>query len=266
MARKGRKENPLVAIAVPVEEKKIYRVNGYVRLSVENSGKGTSDSIESQKAMILDFIAKQPDMELNALYCDNGETGVNFDRPKFEELMDDIKSGIADCIVVKDLSRFGRNYIETGNYLERVFPFLGVRFVAITDCFDTLNAERNEDGYIVPLKNLINAIYAKDISKKSGSALTAKRKNGDFIGTWASYGYLKDPNNKYAILVDHEVAPIVQDIFHWRCENISIQMIVRKLTALGIPSPSQYRYAKGIIKDERLAQSPCVPNKLHFGA
>ena len=179
-----------------------------------------------------------------------------FDRPKFEELMDDIKSGIADCIVVMDLSRFGRNYIETGNYLERVFPFLGVRFVAITDCFDTLNAERNEDGYIVPLKNLINAIYAKDISKKSGSALTAKRKNGDFIGTWASYGYLKDPNNKYAILVDHEVAPIVQDIFHWRCENISIQMIVRKLTALGIPSPSQYRYAKGIIKDERLAQSP----------
>lgn len=256
MARKGRKENPLIPFVEIAPPKRIYHVGEYSRLSVEDSGKGTSDSIENQQAMIRDYVAAQPDMEHYAAYCDNGETGVNFERPAFERLMEDVKNGKVDCIVVKDLSRFGRNYIETGNYLERVFPFLGVRFIAITDGFDSLTAERSEDGYIIPLKNLINHIYAKDISKKSGSALAAKQKNGEFIGAWAAYGYHKDPDNKNAILVDDEVAPIVRDIFHWYSDGVGIPMIARKLTELGIPSPSAYRFSKGIIKNTKLAAAP----------
>lgn len=256
MARKSRKKNPLTVMAEPVPGRKTYRVDAYVRLSVEDSGKGTPDSIENQRALVLDYIKSQPDMELHALYCDNGETGVNFERPGFEKLLEDLKNGSADCVVVKDLSRFGRNYIETGNYLERVFPFLGVRFVAVTDHFDTLFAERSGDGYIIPLKNLINHIYAKDISQKSGSALIAKQKNGEFLGTYAAYGYQKDPENKTAIMVDPETAPIVQDIFRWRSQGISLAGIVRRLTDLRIPSPSRYRYEKGIVKDKRYAASP----------
>lgn len=255
MARKSRKENPLTVMAGPGPGRNAYRADAYVRLSVEDSGKGTSDSIENQRALVLDYIKNQPDMELHALYCDNGETGVNFDRPGFEKLLEDLKNGSADCIVVKDLSRFGRNYIETGNYLEQVFPFLGVRFVAVTDHFDTLFAEPGGDGYTVPLKNLINHIYAKDISQKSGSALIAKQKNGEFLGTYAAYGYQKDPENKAAIMVDPETAPIVQDIFQWRSQGLSLAGIVRRLTELEIPSPSRYRYEKGIVKDKRYAAS-----------
>lgn len=256
MARKGRKENPLIPIAQAVVQKKIYHVGEYARLSVEDSGKGTSDSIENQLAMIRDFVDTQPDMESYDTYCDNGETGVNFDRPEFERLMQDVKSGRIDCIVVKDLSRFGRNYIEAGNYLERVFPFLGVRFVAITDGFDTLSAQHSEDGYMIPLKNLINHVYAKDISQKSGSALAAKQKNGDFIGVWAAYGYRKDPNNKNAILVDDQAAHIVRHIFHWYEEGVSLSRIARRLTEYGVPSPSAYRYSKGMIKSTKLAAAP----------
>lgn len=256
MARRSRKKNPPTVMAGPAQGGKIYRVDAYVRLSVEDSGKSTPDGIENQKALVLDYIKNQPDMELHALYCDNGKTGVNFERPGFERLLEDLKKGSADCVVVKDLSRFGRNYIETGSYLEKVFPLLGVRFVAVTDHFDTLSAEYGEDSYTVPLKNLINHIYAKDISQKSGSALIAKQKKGEFLGTYAAYGYQKDPENKKAILVDPETAPIVRDIFLWRSQGVSLAGIVRRLTELGIPSPSRYRYEKGIVKDKRYEASP----------
>lgn len=158
--------------------KRIYRAAGYARLSVEDSGKPGADTIESQKGMLLDYIENREDMEFCGIYCDNGQTGVHFERPGFEALMQDVRAGKTDCIVVKDLSRFGRNYRETGNYLERIFPFMDVRFVALSDNFDTLTAERSGDGYIVPLKNIMNEMYSRDISKKTGSALAAKQRRG----------------------------------------------------------------------------------------
>ncbi|MFT4007251.1 MAG: recombinase family protein [Lacrimispora sp.] len=255
MARKSRKKNSPAVMAEQAITQRTYRVDAYVRLSVEDSGKGTPDSIENQRALVMDYIKSQPDMELHALYCDNGETGVSFERPGFEKLLKDLKNGSADCVVVKDLSRFGRNYIETGNYLERVFPFLGVRFVAVTDHFDTLSPESGKDGYIIPLKNLINHIYVKDISQKTGSALIAKQKNGEFLGTYGAYGYQKDPENRTAIIVDPDTAPVVQNIFLWRSQGISLAGIVRRLTELEIPSPSRYRYEKGILKDKRYSAS-----------
>lgn len=252
MARTKRKTNPLVQeVAAPAQEKRIYKTAAYVRLSVEDSGKPGTDTIEGQKALLTAFIESKGDMELVSLFCDNGRTGTDFDRPQFEKMMDEVRRGRIDCIVVKDLSRFGRNYKETGNYLERIFPFLGVRFIAVNDNFDTLTAERTQDGYIVPLKNLINEVYSKDISKKSASALHVKQQNGEFIGAWAPYGYRKDPDNKHHLVINEETAPVVQQIFRLRCEGISVVQIGRRLNDAGILSPSAYLYETGEVKTEK---------------
>lgn len=252
MARTKRKINPLVQEAeVIAPVRKIYQTAAYVRLSVEDSGKPGADTIEGQKALLLSFVESKNDMELVSVFCDNGRTGTDFDRPQFEKMMDAVRSGKIDCIVVKDLSRFGRNYKETGNYLERIFPFLGVRFVAVNDNFDTLTAERTQDGYIVPLKNLINEVYSKDISKKSASALHVKQQRGEFIGAWAPYGYRKDPNDKHHLVINEETAPTVRQIFQWRSEGNSVVQIARKLNDVGILSPSAYLYKTGEVKTEK---------------
>ena len=252
MARTKRKVNPLAQAAEPsAPATKTYKTAAYVRLSVEDSGKPGADTIEGQKALLTSFIESQPDMELVSLFCDNGRTGTDFNRPQFEKMMEEVRKGRINCIAVKDLSRFGRNYKETGNYLERIFPFLGVRFIAVNDNFDTLTAERTQDGYIVPLKNLINEVYSKDISKKIDAALTVKQQKGEFIGAWAPYGYRKDPNDKHHLVINKETAPTVQQIFKWRCEGISVVQIGRRLNDAGILSPSAYLYETGEVKTEK---------------
>lgn len=252
MARTKRKTNPVIpAAGAPVQAQKQYRAAAYVRLSVEDSGKPGADTIEGQKNLLLRFIEDDPTLTLYGLFCDNGRTGTDFDRPQFEKMMEEVRKGHIDCIVVKDLSRFGRNYKETGNYLERIFPFLGVRFIAVNDGFDTLTAQRGADGYLVPLKNLINEVYSKDISKKSGSALAAKQKNGDFIGAWAPYGYRKQPDNPHKLEPDEATAPVVRQIFRWRAEGVSVTQIARRLNDSGVPSPSAYLYNTGVCKTEK---------------
>lgn len=253
MARTKRKVNPLAPVQEVREEKTsvTYLTAAYVRLSVEDSGKKGADTIDGQRKLLCDFISRYADMELAGVWCDNGETGTNFARPQFEAMMEKVKRGEINCIVVKDLSRFGRNYKETGNYLERIFPFLGVRFIAVNDNFDTLTAERSENGYIVPLKNIINEAYSKDISKKIISALGSKQKRGDFIGAWAPYGYAKDPENSHHLIVNEDTAPVVRQIFAWRAEGISIVQIARRLNDAGILSPSAYLYETGQVKTEK---------------
>ena len=183
MARTKRKVNPIrPEAAAPTPTEKTYRTAGYVRLSVEDGGRPGADTLESQKQFITQYIENVKALTLVGLWCDNGHTGTDFERPEFEKLMERVRRGEIDCIVVKDLSRFGRNYKETGNYLERIFPFLNVRFIAINDNFDTLAAERNEYGFIVPLKNLMNETYSRDISQKISSAIASKEKRGEFIG------------------------------------------------------------------------------------
>ena len=252
MARTKRKINPILPEAeAPAPAQKKYRTAAYVRLSVEDSGKPGADTIEGQKNLLLHFIENEKSLSLYGLFCDNGRTGTDFERPEFEKLMEAVKHGEVDCIVVKDLSRFGRNYKETGNYLERIFPFLGVRFIAVNDGFDTLTAERGADGYLVPLKNLINEVYSKDISKKSGSALATKQKNGDFIGAWAPYGYRKCSDDPHKLEPDEATAPIVRQIFQWRVDGMSVTRIAKKLNDSGIPSPSAYLYNTGVCKTEK---------------
>ena len=248
MARPRRKINPLKPVSPPKNtEQRIYQTGGYIRLSVEDSGKPGLDTMDAQRSFIQGYIEGQPDMRLFRLYCDNGCTGTNFDRPEFEQMMEDVRTGKINCIVVKDLSRFGRNYLETGNYLEQIFPFLNVRFVAVNDHFDTLAAERASDGYIIPLKNIINAVYSRDISRKVCSALNTKRQNGDFIGSWAPYGYRKCVDNPHRIEPDEETAPVVRAIFRQRAEGESCQHIARKLSGQKIPSPGMYLYEKGLV-------------------
>lgn len=252
MARTKRKINPILPEAeAPAPAQKKYRTAAYVRLSVEDSGKPGADTIEGQKNLLLHFIENDPSLTLYGLFCDNGRTGTDFERPEFEKLMEAVKHCEVDCIVVKDLSRFGRNYKETGNYLERIFPFLGVRFIAVNDGFDTLTAERGADGYLVPLKNLINEVYSKDISKKSGSALATKQKNGDFIGAWAPYGYRKCADDPHKLEPDEATAPVVRQIFQWRADGVSVTRIAKKLNDSGILSPSAYLYDTGVCKTEK---------------
>jgi len=258
MARTKRKINPLChpdgAQETTRTGQRIYRAAGYARLSLEDSGRPGADTIESQMEMVRNYIETQPDMEFTAMHCDNGHTGTSFSRPGFDSLMQDVKDGKADCIVVKDLSRFGRNYREAGNYIERIFPFMGVRFVALTDNFDTLHAERTDDGYIVPLKNMLNEMYSRDMSKKVGTALAEKRKRGELTGAvWAVYGYRKCADDPHKIEPDEETAPVVQEMFRMRADGMSYYKIVQELNRRGIPAPSRYHYLKGDTKCARYA-------------
>lgn len=254
MARKSRKTNPLLPVSAPVQpERRIYKAGGYCRLSVRDSGKPGADTIDAQNRLIREYIESQPDMELVSLYSDNGWSGTNFDRPEFERMMEDVKRGAVDCVVVKDLSRFGRNYLEAGNYLDKIFPFMGVRFVAIQDNFDTLTAERTGDGYVVYLKNILNDAYSKDISRKVCPALALKQQRGEFIGDWAAYGYRKCADDSHRIEPDPETAPVVRDMFQWRLSGMSYTRIARRLNELDIPSPMRYLYQKGVVTAERFA-------------
>lgn len=251
MARKSRiaGQQPLTL------PERIYKVGLYVRLSVLDSGKKDSDTVETQEAILRQFIEGKPCFSLVSVYVDNGQTGVNFERDEFEHLLEDVRSGRVDCIIVKDLSRFGRNYIETGEYLEKVFPFMGVRFIAVNDHYDSIDPSTS-DSLTMHLKNLVNDIYARDISHKICPVLRAKQERGEFIGAWAAYGYLKSTEDKHRLVVDEETAPVVRDIFLWRAMGRSFQEIAKMLRARDIPSPSQYRFAKGLVKDKRLAQAP----------
>ncbi|MDR2023849.1 MAG: recombinase family protein [Hungatella sp.] len=251
MARTSRNRTVTVT---DIPELQVYSTGAYVRLSVLDGNKTDSDSIENQEAMLLQFIENDPSLSLYSVYVDNGETGVNFERDSFERLLDDIRSGKVDCVIVKDLSRFGRNYIEAGEYLEKIFPYLGIRFIAVNDGYDSLDPATC-DSLSMHLKNLVNDVYARDISGKITPVLREKQEQGEFIGTWAAYGYLKSEEDKHRLVVDDDTAPIVRDIFRWRLQGLSYQTICNRLTNQEVPSPSQYRYAKGLVRNQRWADA-----------
>ena len=161
-------------------------------------------------------------------------------------MIEDVRKGRIDCILVKDFSRLGRNYVETGEYLERIFPFLGIRFISVSDDYDSSSANAGEK-LAATLKNLINDMYAKDISKKICSTMKNKRLRGDYIGNYAPYGYLKDENNRSRLVIDHEIAPIVVEIFELRAKGTGFDTICRILNEKGYPSPGRLRYERGII-------------------
>ena len=227
--------------------KKVYRTAIYCRLSREDGDKIESNSIVSQRAICEDYIERHDDLEIVCEpFIDDGYSGVSFNRPNFKKLEDAIRKGAIDCIVVKDLSRFSRNYIEGGRYLEKIFPQLGIRFIAVNDAYDSLTGDPQSDSFVIPFKNLINDSYCKDISMKIRSSLEVKQKNGEFVGAFAPYGYKKSPDNKNQLIVDEAVSEYVQMIFAMYKDGFSIGRIAARLNQMGVLSPMEYKHSAGV--------------------
>ncbi|MCL2342872.1 MAG: recombinase family protein [Firmicutes bacterium] len=224
-------------------EKK-YRAVKYIRLSHADDGDGESNSVVNQRKLLDSFLSGQPDIEAAMEKVDDGFSGILFDRPAFREMMAEIEAGNIDCVVVKDLSRFGREYIETGRYLQRIFPAYGVRFIAVNDNIDTLR-DRSDD-LVVSVKSIINDAYCRDISVKTRSALNVKRGNGDYVGACPVYGYNKAEGNKNRLAVDEYPAQIVRDIFRMKIEGMSAKRIAETLNSLGVLSPMAYKKDRGL--------------------
>ncbi len=251
MARKSRKNvNQKIDTSIVTAS---YTMTGiYVRLSVENSGKDDDgDSIENQTSICKEYVEEHPDLKLYDIYEDNGKKGTNFDRPEFNRLMDDVRAGKVKCVLVKDLSRFGRDYIEAGEYLEKIFPFLGVRFISITDGYDSLTAGDAEGALMIPLKNMINDVYAKDISRKIITSFRARQEKGEYLPAFPPYGYVKSKTKAYRYEVDEDVAPYVRMIFEWKAAGVSHSEICKRLNDMGAVTPARRKVELGIWHAEK---------------
>lgn len=258
MARVSRKKqnNPTTPADTPV---RIWKTALYVRLSVEDNGKD-SDSVENQTTLLEDYVANHPNLKKVALFVDNGYTGTDFLRPEFNRMMEAVQAEIVDCIIVKDLSRLGRNYIETSQFIEKICPFYNLRFIAVNDSYDTATVT-SEGQLSASLQNIVNDYYAKDISRKVTSALQAKMERGDYIGNYAPHGYRKDPENKNHLLIDPETSPVIRQIFEMRAEGISYMGICKKLNDAGIPSPGQHKLNQGIETNNNKKKRTVLWNK-----
>lgn len=228
------------------ETTKIWNATLYLRLSRDDGDKEESNSITGQRELLRDFLANHSDIREYTIRVDDGWSGSTFERPGFQKMMEDVKAGRTNCIVVKDLSRFGRNYLDAGEYIEKIFPFLGVRFIAVNDNYDSLGGKKSSDDLIIPFKNLINEAYCRDISVKIRTQLEIKRKKGQYLGSFATYGYLKDEQDKNKLVVDEFAADIVRDMFQWKLEGVSPQDIANTLNRLGVLSPMEYKRSLGM--------------------
>ena len=194
------------------DENKNWTAALYVRLSVEDGDKGESNSVINQKQLLSDYISENNDFNFYDYYVDDGYSGTDFDRPAFKRLLDDMKNKKFNTIIVKDLSRLGRNYIEVGNYIEQIFPLFNIRFIAINDNIDSYGDPTSVNNVIVPFKNLINDEYCRDISNKIRSVLTMKKRRGEYVAAFTPYGYIKDPKDNHHLIIDEEAAGCKNDI------------------------------------------------------
>lgn len=232
-----------------------FKVAGYIRLSKEDKIKDESNSVTNQKAIINSYIKKNEDLELVDFYIDDGYSGTTFDRPGFKRMIRDITENKVNTIIVKDLSRFGRNHIESDNYLENILPGYNVRFISILDDIDSLKNPKSVSSIAVPLKNLMNDQYARDISEKVRSTLKIKQLNGEFIGVTAPYGYLKNPKDKHKFIIDSESSYIVKKIFNMILLGKSRKEIAKHLNNKNILTPSLYKLNKEKANTEELIVS-----------
>ena len=245
-------------------ESVVYRAADYLRLSKEDgdcstvSGKAESNSISSQRELILDYVRRCPDIELVSEFVDDGYTGTNFERPNFQRMMEAVACGEINCIIVKDLSRFGREYIDAGKYIEKIFPQKGVRFISVNDGYDSLTSTQASDNLIIPFKNLINDSYSRDISIKIRTNLEAKRRHGEFIANYPVYGYVRDPEDRNHLVVDPDAAQVVRDIYSWKIDGLSPETIAAKLNADGVLCPFAYKKAHGSRYSTAFQTSPAA--------
>ena len=263
MARKSRKAQVQSTPVVEVKkETSALSTAIYARLSVENSGKDDDgNSLQNQIDVCRDYLDGCPWLRLTEVYSDNGRTGTVFDRPAWNRLMDDVRSGKIQCIVVRDLSRFGRDYVETGNYLEKIFPALGTRFISVKENFDNFTASGSTETLSVSLQNLVNAIYSRDISKKVSTALRAQMETGTFRNRNLPYGYLWN-EDKTAYVVDEEAAAVVRQIFEWKLREVSVYTIVERLKTGGIESPERHKRRAGARNGDNIQGEGWCPSTI----
>ena len=251
MARKSRKNTAVMEETPAI---KVWRAALYIRLSVEFNGK-RGDSLETQRQIMEAYVTLCPDIEVAEVYTDNGISGQTFERAAFQRLLDDIEAGKIDCVVVKDLSRLGRNTIDTGYYIEKYFPLHQVRFIAVNDQYDSEDGENSANHMIVPLKNMINEAYAADISRKVAAQQRQAMRDGEFVGSRPPYGYRKDPDNCHRLLVNEDTAPTVRQIFQWAADGVALNDMVKRLNEAKVPTPGYYLASIGLITSQRLMGS-----------
>ncbi len=217
----------------------------YCRLSVEDNNNRESNSIQSQKIILSKFVEDLPNAVIGKIYIDDGFSGSNFERPDFKNMIEAVENGLINCVIVKDYSRFGRDYIDVGYYIEKYFPDKNVRFISVNDNHDSINGDAQDD-LKMPIMNMFNDLQSRETSKKVRSGLKARKQEGKFIGAFAPYGYLKSPSDKNKLIIDENVAHIVKQIFSWRIEGYSTYAISTKLNDMGLLSPTAYKNSIGI--------------------
>lgn len=262
MARVSRKNIAVTAVSA-TEEMKLYKACLYLRLSDEDKRNIEDNSIGNQKKICLEHLKKLPEIEVIASYIDNGASGTNFSRSGFKQMLQDLTKGEINCVVVKDLSRLGRNYLETSEYLEKFFPEAGIRFIAVNNGYDSIRKLNGKQEIVIPFSNIVNDMYAKDVSRKIRSSIEILMKSGEFLPPSGSipYGYLRDEkNNTY--IIDEETAPIVQEIFKMKLQEVSDCEIIRTLNRKQIPSPGKIRYLRGMTKAEKYKDAVWVGSTL----
>ena len=226
-----------------MKKSELFYTAVYIRLSREDGDKEESDSVGNQRKLLTEYVSKMENLIIYDVYVDDGYTGTNYNRPGFKRMIADIEERKVNCVVVKDLSRFGRDYIDTGRYLERVFPELGVRFISLSDGIDSI---RQTYDMLLPLKNIFNEQYARDISKKVRATVKSKQKAGEFIGSFTSYGYKKSPADKNKLVIDEYAAEVVRKVFRLYVGGMGKLSIAKLLNAEGILCPSEYKMANGL--------------------
>lgn len=221
------------------QKTKSFRVGLYIRLSREDGDKEESSSVTNQREILKRYVSEQPNFFIVKEYVDDGWTGTNFDRPKFKEMIADIEAGIIDTVITKDLSRLGRERLGVGHYTEIYFPEHNVRYIALLDNIDTyMDAGMND---MAPFKGVINDMYVRDISKKIRSSLIERKKAGNFLGVTAPYGYKKDPNNKFHLVINEKEAEVIKRVFRLYLEGNGLTKIAQILTKDGVPVPGESR-------------------------
>lgn len=234
-----------------MSKKDIYDVALYLRLSrddtdIDGRNKTESNSISSQRDLLRAYVQSHDDLQIFDIYIDDGYSGTDFNRPEFERMLEDIYAGKVNCVIVKDLSRFGRDYIEAGRFIQKTFPAFNVRFIAVIDNYDSLLADKSEQALVLPVKNFVNDSYCRDISMKVKAHQKVKRLEGKCISAFTVYGYLKNPDDKNQLIIDDYAADIVRNIFLWKIAGMSLGAIANKLNDLGILSPMEYKKSLGM--------------------
>lgn len=251
-----------------------YMAAVYLRLSKEDEDlreikdKKESNSIANQKALILKTLESMPDVTLYDIYIDDGFTGLNFERPNFQRMCEDIYNGRVNMVIVKDLSRLGRDYIDSGRYVKKIFPSYHVRFVSVLDHFDSLTATQSDVNLLIPVKNFVNDNYSRDISGKVRSHQEVMRENGLYVGSHVAYGYKKLETDRNRIIPDEYATDIVRKIFDWKLKGLSSASIADKLNGLGVAAPSEYKrqlggnYKSGFQKNRKAKWSAVAINRI----